>query len=358
MMTKRINVDDSEVIEGDFDDVSKLEKDLDEELNAIFADFGGDEAIDEYQIRVYRVQEGKGKMGYLFACLPAELPILDRLRDEYGGGDFEVRVLKNNKLFRRRKTIIESPNRNVKTAAPQQNNLVSIAQTMDNGFMKLGELIAAQSASTQMNPVTMQSEMLQNMLAMKEMLGIGSKPESPIKMLGEFFELQKLIGAPEGGAGASDVLLSMANQVLPKLAEMGQVEQDYNINRRPRKNIPSIRRRKPIIQDDKSGNPMKMHLIFLCSQAALGNEPRTYAKMVIDNTDKDKILELRNFISGENALVNMGKVHKSVLKYPDWFTELGYLIVKMIDSDASIEKKKPAADIPGMVGSQILATNV
>ena len=68
-------------IEGRYDDITGLQEDIDGELNEIFGEFGGDPDDTQFEIRVYRTQPGRGKLAYLFACLPHELPIMDKLRD-------------------------------------------------------------------------------------------------------------------------------------------------------------------------------------------------------------------------------------------------------------------------------------
>lgn len=365
MTDTRLIGDDPDAIDAQFEDVSDVQADLDMELNSIFSEFGGDDTIDEYEIRVYRVQPGKGSLGYLFACLPSELPILDKLRDQYGGGDFEIRVLKNKKIFKRRKCVIEEPKNKPAPTANTTSEILMVVQTMNNGFTKLGELIASQqNAGQNISPMAMQSEMLQNMVAMKDFLGGNEKPqESPLAVFKQMVEIQKTIGGVEGGGGFSDSLLSIANQVLPKLADMGQQEQAFKAQRlrgtrKPRLKRPAAtgQRRQP------SENPMKLHLIFLCAQAKLNNDPRLYAQMVLDNTAENKRGELIEFIGGPNALTEMAKVHKGVLKYPSWFGQLGEYIIVL--SGESRSESGPTtqtgsvnnSNIPGAVGSETIAT--
>lgn len=353
-MHKLIEQSKDDITDIDYEDVSGLENDLDQELNSIFADFGGDDIVDEYEIRVYRVQPGKAALGYLFACLPSELPILDKLRDEYGGGDFEVRILKNKKIFRRRKTIVEPPVKKAIQPAAASSDLVAVVQAMNTGFQKLGELISNNANSQQVSPVTLQGEILQNMLSMKELLGAGDnqRQESPIKMLAELVELQKSLGVGEGGASTADVLLSMANQVLPKLADMGQQESRL-------KTIAARRRGQKRLRST-TDNPMKMHLVFLCAQAAAGRDPELYAQMVIDNTPADKVAELKSFIAGPDALTNMAAVHQGVLAHKDWFYALAENILALIgDTPESIPPQNvPAGEpTPGMVGVETIAVN-
>lgn len=376
MTEKLMYDDDSDVIDVKFDDVTELQKDLDGDLDAIFSEFGGGDDSDEYEIRVYRVQEGKGKLGYLFACLPQELPILDKLRDEYGGGNFEVRILKNKKIHRRLKTLIEEPvKKQIQNNGQNNSDLIALVNAMNNGFGKLGELIINQNSQNTQNapdPMTMQNQILTNMISMKELFG-SDKPvnqDSPIQMMTQLVEIQKSLNVGEsGGATSADVLLSMANTVLPKLAEMGeqstparrstkQLSRPGQSQTRSQPQAPTQSQPNKKINQD---NPMKMHLIFLCAQAKLNNNPYTYATMVVDNTAPDKLDELKSFITGEDAIDKMALIHSNVSNYPAWFTELGECIEELLNPQPELTKPQTSTInvgsgyIPGLTGTTSIA---
>lgn len=359
---------DEAIIDVDFEDVSGLQDDLDQELNSIFSEFGGDDNLDEYTIRVYRPQPGKGNVGYLFACLPAELPILDKLRDEYGGGDFEVRIIKNGKIFRRRKTIVEPPLK--KPPAPPHNStseLMHIVESMNNGFNRLGELMLENSKTSQSNPMNDQMQMLQNLVAMKELLGLDNQPAvkqtAPLTQLKELLELQQLMGGNSGGGSDGESILSLASNLLPKLAEIGKEEQaQKTMELQMKLKNPRGRRRRRVTQKITEGdNPMKMHLVFLTVQAKNDRDVPTYAHMVIDNTPQNKLNELRTFICGADALSEMIKVYPPVGDYVSWFTELGRYIDEFLAGNEVLTNPPQTTindntDIPGAVGSQSFAT--
>lgn len=355
--------DETVVIPGDFEDVSELQRDLDQELDSILSEFGGDGTIDEYQIRVYRPQPGKGNVSYLFACLPSELPILDKLRDDYGGGDFEVRIIKNNRIFRKRRTLIEPPIK--KKTEPQTNSgdILAIAHAMNTGFTQLGELIAAQNKESNINPMATQAELLQNMVAMKEILGLNMK-EKPEKdmftQLKSMLEMQQLLTPKDigPGAGTNDVLLGLMNNVLPHLAKLGEKEQDLEQQKSQRQLMARRKRQRQINQP--GDNPMKMHLIFLTQMAKQNADTMTYANMILDNTPVEKIPELVKFISGENALGEMGKTHKKALEYPEWFSKLAQDVLLLINEtqDQQPEAVTIPGDqvVPGSTGSKVFVS--
>ena len=91
---------------GDFDDITDLQNDLDSQLDAIFEEFGGDENDTEYKIHVKRVLTERGEYEHCFSCLPSELPINDKIKNQYGPGRYMIWIYKNAKIYRRRNLII------------------------------------------------------------------------------------------------------------------------------------------------------------------------------------------------------------------------------------------------------------
>jgi len=210
-----------DIIDGDYEDVSGLQDDIDGELSQLMADFDGGE-LDQLEVRVYRARQGKGQLAYVFGCLPTELPILDKLRDEYGGGDFEVRILKNKKIFsfRRFQVAVEAP---VNKPQDSDDKMRGIESRIDEKFSRLAEILTAQQNQPPVDIVGMQSSMMQNMLAMKEILGNNTKQPSPISQLKEMLELKALLGGEkeeDKEANTNDVLVALINNVMPALGNL------------------------------------------------------------------------------------------------------------------------------------------
>ncbi len=172
---------DENAVEAEFEDVSGLQGDLDEQLHSIFSEIGGEADDIDYEIRAYRPQKGKGAMGYLFACTPEELPIMDKLRDDYGGGTFQVRVLRNKKIFRRKTVIIEPPLK--KPEQPMIDATSNMAEVMAQGFMRLGELIVTTNAAPPVQPGGGMADMINNMVAMKTLMGEPAPAINPLAQL-------------------------------------------------------------------------------------------------------------------------------------------------------------------------------
>lgn len=83
---------------------STIEKDIEDQLDDILAEFGQSETDVTWQVLVTRAS-GPNMKGvrepYCFACDPSELHgIRERIRDEYGEGNYRIRVRRNGRNFR------------------------------------------------------------------------------------------------------------------------------------------------------------------------------------------------------------------------------------------------------------------
>ena len=332
-----------EFIEGQFEDVSGLQGDLDEQMDAIFADIGGTDDAAEFSIRVYRNQEGRGKLAYLFSCLPSELPLLDRLRDDYSGGDFEVRVLKSNRIFRRRNVCVEPPPK-IKTPVVDPTHQISgIATVMSEGFVRLGELIVSQNNQRQ-DPTSMK-DMVETMVLMKQLQPEVTAPINPLQQIKDIVAIQQSISGSGNSSetNVNDVLLTLAENVLPKLAEAGLAKADEKtVDVKKLENSSVVN---PVIDSKttsapEKANPMKSHLVFLCFQASMKKDPALYAELVLDNTPDDKLDELVSFIGSDNAVDNLIALHPPVAKHKEWFLKLSEEIMKNVQ----VVEEKPETE--------------
>ncbi len=338
--TKLLESDETEdgiIIDGGFEDVSDLENDLESQINSITQEFGGQEGDTQFKINIYRILENKGERAYLFSCLPNELPIMEKLINDYGGGTFDIWIYKNGKIFKRKKVIVEPPIK-IEPEIAQQNDNVGLSMIMQ-GLNKLTETIANNSGvvSRPENQVNTMQDLLQNMTMMKTLMGLdNNQPQNDLfSNFKKFAEMQQIIGSSDKESNSNDVFMKLMETFGEPIAKISEKMLDGNINQIPDRNIvtgqyPQQKRDNPQIIEQNTGNqnPMKMHLIFLTGQAKADNDPEIYAQMVVDNTqDKN---ELKRFITSPTAIDDMAKIHPPVGNYPGWFTELGEIIRELL----------------------------
>lgn len=117
-------------------------------LQGILAEFDKTDADTNWEIKVYRVT-GSARNGatepFLFYAQPSDFPILEKLRDEWGGGKFRIRVYRNKVLAKRFEFDVEKKPE-PKVIAPAQSDLTAILAAMERNNERM---IAAIQANRQ-----------------------------------------------------------------------------------------------------------------------------------------------------------------------------------------------------------------
>lgn len=313
-------------IEIEGEDISKLEGDLDGQLNSINAEFGSDENDVEIFMKVYRV--GVSGAEYLFTMYPHELPILDRLRDEYGPGAYETRVYCNKKLKRKLMTKIGAPPK-PNTSRPANSEITQLATIMMQGFEKQSQMIA-ELAKRQSNPVNVPQpmnmmEMLQGFGAiMQTMSSIMPKPtENNLETMFKFMQLGKELGSERGETNTSDILLAAINNLGPVLGKT--LEGQARAEPRTHINAPNLTVKQ---NPTPRGEPqmlspqmqiVKMQLKNLVKKAESNSDQELYADFILDNVPEDQLISL---IFAEDVKQRLIALEPGVAAQWPWFEKL------------------------------------
>lgn len=324
-----------EEIDGTADDISALEGDLDGLLSSITSEFSADENDVEFTMMIYRVVTGTGNMEYLFTILPHELPVLDRLRDEYGGGDFETRVYRKTagqrkKLFRKfRQKIAAPPKREY--VAPQKvtSDLSEIANVMMQGFQQTNAMISEimkqnvpQNAT--INPLEMMQGMIATLVSMQQLMP-QNKTDSGIDTAIKFLELGKDLGSDKE-TSSTDVLLETIRSIGPILTKSVETSQKPE-NASIKNNIPSQSTVTNPAEKPSMLNPTQMmiksQLKNLVKVAAAGKDPELYADLILDQVPT---FQLTTMINSPTLLEDLAKLDPAVNRHQTWFTTLVTII--------------------------------
>lgn len=345
-MTKRLlnDINDDDIIDiNDFQDISDTENDVNEQINAAYAEFGDEKDVSVYY-KIYANVKNSKKKDWLFDCTKSDFPIMELLRDRYGTGTYVARMYVGDAMKRAFEMNIRSPLFDQNIVKKEENNTSDLARAMADGFVQLGELISRNNNPQQINPMELQSNFLAQMVAMKDFLS-GDKPESPLKMLKEVMQIKELISEPDKESSANDVLLGLLNTFGKPIADMS-LKQHQLSQQKPKQNPIKQKQSVQKARPKNSGvEQMKMQLMFLCSMAAKGADVETYANMVLDQTSEEKLSDLIEFISQENAVEQMGKIYQPVLQYPDWFKTLGDTILELTEIEEENLTNKPESTI-------------
>ncbi len=330
-----INPDD---IIGQFEDVTDLQNDIDSQMDAIFQEFGGDDRDTEFKIIVKRAIPGKGEVEHCFSATPAELPIIDRIKENFGAGTYQIWVYKNGKIFKRRVLNIA---KELKKEAPvlPGNDTNSLVQMVMENNRQMAERMEAFMKSQQQTPTTdpmaMMTGMMSAMVQMKEFIGGGSNQMDTL--LGAVKLIKEVGGGDsDGGSGRNfiDGIVELGGKVMPALAEMskhtppmtppagapGQPQASVQNNPAPAQVENNTQQ--PTNEDIQMQQAaMKQQLQFLMAQAAANKSTALWADMVMDMIPENVIVQ---WISepNEKILQYFAQFEPGIMQYQQWFTEL------------------------------------
>lgn len=373
--------DEETVINAEgWDDISDLQDDLDNQLHSIFSEVGGDERDTEFALKVYRVMEGKGKLEYCFSCVPSELPILDKLRDEYNGGTFEVRVYKDNRIYRRRKVFIAPPPKKPEPASshysPDMSSILrEMAEQQNRQFEQMRNLFSSvmttqTPAPTQQQPnmMEMMGAMVGIMTQMKEFVTPAQPQTNSFEQFAKVIEVVKDLGLDGSEKGPWDGLASLAKEfagpligTVSQMAEMQKMQTPAPARRPQNPQAQEMQRLnyQPMSPQEKGGNStvetpsvnpaqqtapqneteqmnmvFKMYLNQLCQKAAQDADPALYAELIIDNVPEAHIKQL---IDRPDMIQFLSQHNPNVQQFAPWFIELQAAIREGLDPEPSGE---------------------
>jgi hypothetical protein len=350
MVTKRIpgsladqfeteNSNDA-VVEGSVEDITELMGDVDSELDQVTSEFGKDKNDVQLKIKLHRVLERKGEREWLFDILPSELPIMDRVKDEYGGGKYEASLFKNGKLFRKFNFNIANPRASFvpKSNSSDINTLVSLLNAQEEKrFNQLKELMISNKPAPPFNMMEMMTGMVALMVNMKNLLpsSVASNSSGDIELLLKGMEIMKEFSG--GGEGKEtnmmDIIKELIKSPLLEKAIEGASAVVSNIPTnavnpalaKPAADIP------PQTTGDSSMNPIiKSYLNQLIKKAASNSDPELYAAFILDNVPESTV---REYLLRDDLMAVITSVNPQAAQYSEWFSELKNNITEILNDN-------------------------
>lgn len=326
-------------------DETKLQEDIDAEEARITSEFDADNKDVKWLIKVYRVLEKEGRMNWLFNCLPSELPIIDKLRDNYGSGLYRARVYRNGKLYRALDYAIEAPKF---PEPPKQDTNKDIAaiinammQAQERQFNKLQEILLSRASAPAptFDPVQMLASMTQIMLQMRQLVE-PKNDNSQIEMLLKGIEIAKDVV----GGNNETSFLDLARDLIksPLLAKAVEatahppippsVPSHVQAVPKPSVNPVSTNSVNPATpKESKESVMIKYYVGMLIDRAQRGSDPALYADFILDNVPEEII---RQYLARENLIEEIQKIDPRAAQHKEWLIALrDYLIEGLTDEE-------------------------
>ena len=345
-------------------------------LDGLLAEFSG---ADADVVNVYRQGEGKN-ISFLFKTMPEEMSggdIMERCRDQFGTGDYRLHVRKGARILANRSFSVEAPTKPETPQQPQQFGITELMammtkqnENMQSMFANTLTAIATMTAGAAKNqpavdPIAMQTSMLQGLVTMKDLAGDDKGP-GPVEMLIKGLELAKDMSPKTGETNTNDIFLK-ALEAFPALAQAGKAATQGGMpSARPSPpmapapgqghvnppmktsagTVHALKAPPPPAQNPAPVNPApeneatkeqteffaqaRDHLQGLCRLAAQDKDPEIYAPMIVDQMGEEAV---REFIGHDNALDQLASIEPTVTLYPGWFNHLKEAILDILQPD-------------------------
>lgn len=338
----------------------------------------GDEEPDAFaKIRAYcESGSGSGMLG-IYRALPqkkeqfiCKLDAADFdpeiIKGRFGGGDFIIKAyderskiklkqhlsIEGEPIIERIKPFHESANYPIPGAPPfDARELVTMMQESNRQLLAgLVQVLQPQSNA--------RSDMLQEMLTMKELFSTGQQPASGgVEMIMKGIELARSMEPRTGEATGMDVLLESIKSFAPAIGEVVKHSQGQGAARRfqakpqqpqqPQQPQPSQHQEAlpspEIPQPENEENMLfKYYIGLLVGFAKENRDPVLYADLIADNLPEEKIMEL---INNPQVVDYLGSINPGVIAHRAWFesvvSELK-IIMSLTDSEfaPSVESQK------------------
>lgn len=305
----------------------------------------------EAEVTVYRQIDGYKNKEFVCSFSADKYDIADlqtKLQRDYGGGEYRI-IARQGGRMRANKLLRIAGTQNPKATTQPSETLGTIdamRQIMAEQNQRFNEMMARQNPHQKTT-----QEMLQEMVAMKEVLGLGqpAAPASdPITMMGAMMgvmkQMQDFTGGGGGGGGddfsplikmAGDLVSTASNQPPPQLPpqQPQQIPQPIMRNPQPRPQMrkqPTQHLQAPYTppQPEKingvkkmiNQNPMfKTGLKWALEQAAEKVDCGEVAEKILGILPENQIVE---FITRPESLQELCALGNAFVEHKDWFADL------------------------------------
>lgn len=341
---------DEFVINGESNDISEIQDNIDDELNKIFSEIDADKDDVQFRIKIFRILKDQGERAWLFDVLPSELPVLPRLRDDYDGGMFEMFVYKGNRIFKRRKMVVEAPRKRESFSVQGNSDVENVLKYVTSGMSQLAEAIKElKTPQPQVSQMEMMTQMLTMMKLMKEIQGPQPQQASgdSMEVFMKGIDFAKDIALNGGGDVSTGQMVLEGIRTLGKpLAQMVE-----KINNQPQGQKPLQKQTiKPTQNKNVSGalpnpiqptgeneemnivagviqNRLKKELPKLCERAVQGKDPGVYASVLLEEIEPAYHEVLGGFLADETWFERLKTAYPPIEKHRHWFEEMRMYIL-------------------------------
>lgn len=316
----------------------------------IAAEFGAD-GESEWIVTVKQVNPLTKKQDTCFKMSPGELPgLFDRLKNEYGPGEYRAYVTRNGELKRNLAYRIAKP---LASAAMQSapSQISDLGRLLERQTEMIANLVrgGTPSPAPAPDPMAMFSSMMTALAGAKEMFSQPPAPQTNIKEFIEIITLAKDLTGDNGGGGKGVIdLLSelvrspIAEEIAGQLKQERQTTQQLIARPVPPKPSPQIaptQNTAPVPElfqflDQATIAQLKSQTDFLVTRAAANSDPNLYAEILCDILPIEMI---GAFFQRDDLMQSLVYLNPVVGQYPQWFEEMREAVNHILTAEADAE---------------------
>ena len=317
-------------------------------LTQTLAQIGDDES--NAKVYVYKIDPKTQKDVFAFETSPAEFAMggLTEIGKRYGGGDYRVRVYANGRVLTHKRIAIMEQKETPVTAPGIGADLPALFAQQQAAMLDGFRMLAESLKPAPQPPAPSMMDQLQVFAQLQGIMGGNHKQSGPD--FGQMLDVLKQgmeMGRSGGEQSMLDVLMRGIETFGPVITEAVKagaqnpalIQQAHAMPQ----NQAAIAAPVPVVQSQQSQNEDEMGILqnqilkqsigFLVKQAQAGNDPDTYANMVLDQMDENILSE---FVNRSDWLDFLAQYNVGVKEPANaaWFAELRGLLIAYLTENA------------------------
>lgn len=330
-------------------------------LTQTLAQIGDDES--NAKVYVYKIDPKTKSDVFAFETSPAEFATggLTEIGKRYGGGDYRVRVYANGRVLTHKRIAIMEQKETPATAPGIGADLPALFAQQQAAMLDGFRMLAESLKPAPQPPAPSMMEQLQVFAQLQGLMGGNQKQSGPD--FGQMLDVLKQgmeMGRSGGEQSMLDVLMRgietfgpviteavKAGAQNPALIQQAQaIPQNQAAIAAP---VPEIQTQQPQNEDEMGilqNQILKQSIGFLVKQAQAGNDPDTYANMVLDQMDEKTLTE---FVNRPDWLDFLAQYNAGVKEPANaaWFGELRVILIAYLTENDETGTSATHATITG-----------
>lgn len=334
-------------------------------LTQTLAQIGDDES--NAKVYVYKIDPKTKSDVFAFETSPAEFATggLTEIGKRYGGGDYRVRVYANGRVLTHKRIAIMEQKETPATAPGIGADLPALFAQQQAAMLDGFRMLAESLKPAPQPPAPSMMEQLQVFAQLQGLMGGNQKQSGPdFSQMLDVLKQGMEMGRSGGEQSMLDVLMRgietfgpviteavKAGAQNPALVQQAQhAPQNQAMIAAPVPAVQTQTENNPIANEDEMGilqnQILKQSIGFLVKQAQAGNDPDTYANMVLDQMDEKTLME---FVNRPDWLDFLAQYNPGVKEPANaaWFGELRIILVAYLTENDETGTSANHATITG-----------